>query len=244
MKRLVLILILCGLSQSAWTKPRAKVDLSKDFASLGDNQAIAEKAKQMDPNNKVSIVQNRMVDLNSRFELGINYGLVAGGDTNYRTQNLGANLDFHINPKWSVGLRYYRSYNNLTSEGEEYYQNARARGAAGGWETPALDYPIDTGLFVVNWYPIYGKFNFFDLGIAHFDIYTLAGYGKTLLDSGLSDTYTAGGGFGLWATQNIASRFEVRYQTYQDQAISRATFTKDTRQLDMVIFMASVGILL
>jgi len=53
----------------------------------------------------VRIVQNRAVDRNLRLEIGANYGLVSGGDVYYRTQNLGANLDFHITPHWSIGAR-------------------------------------------------------------------------------------------------------------------------------------------
>ena len=81
----------------------------------------------MDPHNEVSIVQNRAVDRNMRLELGVNYGLVGGGEAYYQTQNLGANLDFHINPHWSVGARYYHSFNSLTSEGQAVFNNVLSK---------------------------------------------------------------------------------------------------------------------
>ena len=106
------------------------------------------------------------------------------------------------------------------------------------YTVPALDYPIDTGLAVVNWYPIYGKMNLMDLGISHFDVYAQLGYGKTSLLSGITDTYSVGGGVGLWWTQWLASRLEARYQTYQDQVLT------GPRQENIVVFTASLGFML
>jgi outer membrane immunogenic protein len=236
MKTLVVLLI-SSLSLTALAAE--KINLKKDFDSLGGNAEIVGRAQALDPDNKVKIVQNRAVDRHNRFELGVNYGLVSGGDTYMRTQNLGGNLDFHFTPKWSVGVRYYKSYSSLTPEGRDIYDDANRQFQAGHkYNVPAIDYPIDTGLLVVNWYPIYGKLNLFDLGIAHFDIYTLLGYGKMFLDSGSTDTYAAGGGVGFWWTQNIASRLEIRYQPYTD------LLQGEHRHQDSVVFTASLGVLL
>ena len=100
MKALVLLLLTLFVTASAFAQN--KVDMKKDFDSLGDNDAIAERAKALDPDNKVEIVQNRLVDRNLRLEVGMLFGLVAGGDTYYSSQNLGADLDFHITPKLSL----------------------------------------------------------------------------------------------------------------------------------------------
>ncbi|MDZ4677974.1 MAG: outer membrane beta-barrel domain-containing protein [Oligoflexia bacterium] len=236
MKALVVLIIgvLSLNSQAA-----EKINLKKDFDSLGGNAEIVGRAQALDPENQVKIVQNRTVDRNNRFELGVNYSMVSGGDTYMRTQNLGGNLDFHLTPSWSVGARYYKAYSSLTAEGQNIYDDANRRYSQGyKYNIPPIDYPIETGLLVVNWYPIYGKLNLFNLGVAHFDIYTLIGYGKMFLDSGSSDTYTAGGGVGFWWTQNIASRLEVRYQPYTD------LLQGEKRHQDSVVFTASVGVLL
>jgi outer membrane beta-barrel protein len=107
-----------------------------------------------------------------------------------------------------------------------------------------MDFPTDTTLVVASWYPLYGKLNFFNLGVTHFDIYALAGYGKTAWvsswggGSGLSDTYAAGGGVGLWLSRYFTIRLEARYQTYQDQ------FYNGARQENLLVGMGSLGILL
>jgi outer membrane immunogenic protein len=238
MKNLKLIFIIASLlSAQAFA---GKVNLKKDIDSLGEDQAVVERAKQLDPKNKVQVVQNRAVDRNSRFEIGVDYGLVGGGDSYLKSQNFGGNLDFHITPRWSVGLRYNSYINTLTSEGQQVYATALAQQnlGRGGVQTPSIDSPVDSELLVVDWYPIYGKLNLFDW-IPHFDIYTLIGYGKTTtLINGMSDTYAAGGGVGLWLTNFLAWRIEARYETYQDKPYN------DVRRVDSVIAQTSLGLLL
>ena len=219
--------------------PLALADVSEDMEGLGGNKELIRRAKALDPKNKVRVVQNRSVDRDLRLEFGINYGMVTGGDPYVNTRNLGANLDFHINPHWSIGARYYNSSNELSSEGKRVFESARAAHAAGTYyERPDNDFASDTYLGVINWYPIYGKLNLFDMGIAQFDIYVLGGGGQVKLRSGMAPTYTGGAGVGFWMSQHFSTRFEARYQTYNDQIHS------GSRQLDMTIISASLGFLL
>ncbi len=185
------------------------------------------------------MVQNRSVDRDWRLELGVNYGAVAGGDPYVNTNNLGAQLDLHMTPHWSIGARYYSSGNALSSEGERVFREAQAARAGGVDQArPDIDYVSDTYLGVLNWYPIYGKLNLFDLSIAQFDIYFLGGGGQVKLSSGMAPTWTAGGGVGFWLSQHFATHFEVRYQTYEDQMAS------GSRKLDLTILSATLGFLL
>ncbi|MEQ1878398.1 MAG: outer membrane beta-barrel domain-containing protein [Bdellovibrionia bacterium] len=235
MKSLILLFTLfIGLSQAS------ALDIKKDFDSLGGNSDIRKRAKDLDPNNRVRVVQNRAVDRNLRLELGINGGLVSGADSYVKTQNLGGNLDFHITPRWSLGLRYYQSYNTLTNEGQQVYENARTQQAIAGDfnNLPKIDYPIETGLAVINWYPFYGKMALFDSSVAHFDVYVLAGGGRTKLYSGSTNTYTAGGGVGIWLGQHFTTRLEGRYQTYEDLP------DYGGRKVDSAVFNLGLGLLL
>ena len=221
------------------TSQAALADVSDDMNSLGGNKELIRRAKAMDPKNKVRVVQNRSVDRDLRLEFGVNYGMVTGGDPYVHTNNLGVNLDFHFNPHWSIGARYYNSSNDLSSEGKRVFETAQAARAAGTYyERPDIDYASDTYLGVLNWYPMYGKLNLFDLGIAQFDIYLLGGGGQVKLSSGMAPTYTAGAGVGFWMSQHFSTRFEVRYQTYEDQINS------GSRQLDLTVISATMGFLL
>ncbi|MEO0337240.1 MAG: hypothetical protein AAF202_12660, partial [Pseudomonadota bacterium] len=64
----IIPLILClftGLSAFADS-------LLDDAGTLGGNKELIQKARSIDPNNKVRIVQNRLVDRRWRLELGVN----------------------------------------------------------------------------------------------------------------------------------------------------------------------------
>lgn len=213
----------------------AQADLSSDLDSLGGNKEIIRKAKILDPDNKIRVVQNRTVDRNLRLEIGGSFGMVTGGDPYVSTDNLGVNLDFHINPRWSIGARYYTANNELTSEGKRVLDASINNPNAAIFDT---DYPEETYLGVINWYPIYGKLNLLDLGVAQFDIYALGGYGQVRLSSGTTGTWTAGGGIGLWLSQHFSTRLEARYQAYEDQVYS------GKRALDLTVLSLSLGILL
>jgi outer membrane beta-barrel protein len=208
--------------------------------SLGGDKDLIRKARALDPDNKVRIVQNRTVSRTWRLELGINYGMVAGGDPYLITQNFGGNLDLHINPMWSVGARYYNHYNELSSEGQRVFNDRKNLANSGNAydRLPAVDFPIHSELGVLSFYPIYGKLNLFDYAVAQFDVYVLGGYGQMKLKSGSSPTWTAGGGIGVWLSQHFASRLEVRYQNYQDQIYS------GVRDENQIITNFTIGFLL
>lgn len=219
---------------------QAIAGVSGSLESLGNNETVVKKAEGMKSSSRVAIVQGRTVKRDWRVELGTNYGAVAAGDSYLNTQNLGAQLDLHVNPRFSLGLRYAKAYNQLTTEGRKRFEEARTAKANGvsDYRIPDLDYPEESLMGVVNWYMMYGKINFFDLSVVQFDLYSLAGYGQMKLASGPAPTWTAGGGIGFWLTQHISSRFELRYQTYQDQVYS------GSRDLNLIIGTFGLGVLL
>lgn len=232
-----LLLLVCSIPAFA--------DLTSEMDALGANKDILKKARAIDPKNRVRVVQHRDVDRHFRFELGINTGMVTGGDPYVNTNVLGGQLDFHITPRWSVGARYYNNSNALNNEGKKVFEDAEARRQAGetGFRQPGIDWAKDNYMAVVNWYPIYGKMNLFDAGISQFDIYLLGGAGQiNLASSGQTPLYTAGGGVGLWLTNHFATRLEARWQGYQDQIFDG--FETHKRSIDQTILTATVSFLL
>ena len=213
---------------------------SRDLESLGDKRA-SDRAARLDSRARMGVVQGRTVDRNLRFELGVNYGGVAGGDSYVNTALGGVQADFHINPKFSLGVRYSKAFNSLTSEGDARFragQNTQA------YSIPQISYPEETVMGVVNWYMMYGKMNFFDLRTIQFDLYSLAGYGQVKTtsiynnQSGTSGTWTAGGGIGFWISKHFTTRFELRYQNYADQVYS------GSRDLNLIVGSFGIGVLL
>ncbi len=229
LKQIVLSSIfICGL--------QAQAEIMQDFDSLGGNNVLLEKVKDMNPDTKVSVVQERIVNRRNRVEISPEFASVVGGDAYTATRNYGINLNYHITPHWSLGLKYEKSYNKLTSEGNNLIDQAKSTGAP---VIPDIDYVNETRMALVNWYPIYGKMNLYDLGIVHFDIYAIGGYGQiSLLQSGTKPTYTAGAGFGMWFSQHLTSRLEARYQTYQ------ATRHDEPQNMGVTILSFQMGYLL
>ncbi len=203
-----------------WTSPVKAEDLMKDFDSLGGNDVLVERAKALNPDTKVSVVQDRIVSRRWRHELAPEFSSVAGGDAYMATQNLAMNYNLHISPHWSLGLKYQWSFNSLRPEGQHLIDDELQ---PGGRRLPEIDAPYRSYLAQINFYPIYGKMNFMDLGVVHFDLYALAGSGKVQLQSGMSNLLTAGGGVGLWWSQHLTTRAEVRYETYTAKRFEEST---------------------
>ncbi len=234
MKKWILTTLLMTLSTTAFAS-----SLADDANSLGGNKALMKKVRAIDPDNKVRVVQNRSVDRRLRLEMGLNYGAYTGGDPYLKTDSVGGQLEFHVNPTISIGARYASLSNTLSAEGERVFSQAaslRAQGINSG--TVAVDPAQETVLGTVSIYPLYGKLNFFNRSIAQFDFYMLGGAGTTKLQSGNSPTYTAGGGLGVWISKHIASRLEARWQGHQDQIADQK------RDISQTILTASFGFML
>jgi outer membrane beta-barrel protein len=234
MKRILLLTMLLT-STLAFAKQKSQ-SLDNDMDALGGNKDLMERANAIDPHNTVRVIQKREVDRDLRLELGVNYGIVAGGDPFLDTGNLGGRVDFHLDPHWSLGGRYYHSSSKLNSQGQQSIDTAAA---FPGSPHPEIDYPRDTYLGTVTFYPFYGKINFADLAIKQFDIYFVGGYGQVSLDQGSQPTYTGGMGFAFWWSNHWSTRLEARYQGYQDK------FDDGTsRQMNLTVLTLDIGFLL
>ena len=186
----------------------------KDFDSLGGNKDLLKQVGDGQAQVKTQVVQERIVKRRNRLEIAPEFGMVLGGDSYNRTTNYGINLHWHFTPQWSLGAKYVYSTNKLRPEGENLINDVAATGRG---QIPDIDYPKSETVGMVNWYPIYGKMNLYDLGVVHFDIYAIAGYGQMALKSGGTSTWLGGGGLGLWFSQHLTTRLELYYQTYEAQ---------------------------
>lgn len=237
MKKMILVLsLVCGMTA------QGAENIDAEFDSLGGNKIFLEKAKALEPEKKVSIVQNRTVPLDNRLELATEFSGTFGGDTYSRTKNLGLNAFYHFNPRWAIGAKYSYSFNSLTPEGQslvdqayaEFQKNPEAPTAA----FPKMDYPKSEMMALFNYAPIYGKLNLFDQAVAHFDVYMLGGYGQVALLSGATPSYTAGGGLGFWINRSFSTRVEMRYQSYQ------AKYFETEKKMDLAVASVQMGWLL
>jgi outer membrane immunogenic protein len=189
--------------------------LLKDFDTLGGNDVLLDKARELNPDQRISVVQDRIVQRRNRLELAPEFASVLGGDPYNHTNAMALNAYFHINPHWALGAKYEYDTNSVRPEGQALIDQAIANSDKA--LVPDIDYPKGQALALVNWFPFYGKLNLFDAGVVHFDVYAVGGGGQVFLSSGNAATYTAGGGVGFWFSQHLSTRAELRYQTYEAQ---------------------------
>lgn len=249
MKNLILIIVtlLAAFSVQAKSKDvrssiqnRAKViDVDQQLNGLGSNEEIIKKARALQPHNNMSIVQKRQVDRHLRLEVGGSFGLVNGGDSYVDTRNWGGQVDFHINPRWSVGLRYFDYKNELTNEGKRVFDQAvLAQQQNQLSPAPSIDFPLRSYMAMLNWYPVYGKVSWLESAVSQFDFYLTAGGGQIDLNSGHSTIYSGGAGMAMWINSWLTSRIEVRYQNYKDR------ISTGDRNIDSMVLQLGIGFML
>jgi outer membrane immunogenic protein len=200
-------------------------EILKDFDSLGGNKDLAIKAKALEPELKMQIVQDRIVNRHKRWEITPTFANVMGGDAYVKTQTAGLGVFFHMTPRWSLSANYNYNFNQMSSEGQ-YVIDSFHRIAN-------IDYAKTSYLGEIQWYPIYGKFNLLEAAIVHFDIYGLAGTGRVQLKEKSAPMYTAGAGIGFWLSQHLTTRLEFLYQTYNSE--------RETGQKKMDLTLISLG---
>jgi outer membrane beta-barrel protein len=231
---LFVLLFASFLANAAETAP--------DFDSLGGNSIMLERARALEPEKNVRVVQTRTVDRRHRFEFAPEFTDVFGGETYIHTKTVGLNANYHITNRFSVGVKYGYAFNELSNEGQRQVRAANDEFAANP-EHPTQDYPHvnyvkDQVMALANWYPIYGKINLLDKKVIHFDVYALGGYGSVRLEKGTSPTYAAGGGIGFWFTPHLTTRLEMRYQNYSAKVDDR------DRNQDLTVGSVQMGWLL
>lgn len=220
----------------------ASTPAEPDFDSLGGNAILFERARQLEPEKDVRVVQSRTVNRRQRVELDFDMARAFGGETYMNTRTVGLAANYHFNPRLSAGLKYSYAFNTLTAEGRALVDRAAADFQVNPENPsvpfPELDYVKSEVLALGQWYPIYGKLNLMDRAVAHFDVYGLGGGGQIWLRSGPTATYTAGLGVGFWFQRQFSARVEMRYQTY------RAQYLSGEQKMDLTIGSVQVGYLL
>lgn len=80
-------------------------EVQQEIDSFGGNEYLYIKAKALNPEIQTQTIQNRFINRTNRFEVSPGISNVFGGDSYNRSQNVGLNLYYHLNPSFSLGTK-------------------------------------------------------------------------------------------------------------------------------------------
>ena len=208
MKRLLPVLLVLSLSAFA-AEDEAKSELSQKLDSLN---IPSDKVTPVLSQDKLYAVNTRYSSLNKRHEITISGANNFTSDSHLTTRNSGATYRFHINSKWSIGMRYSHYFNELSGAGEKLFESKEL--------LPDSDYALKSTEGFVNFNTVYGKLRLTRDTIVYFDQYIALGYGDIALSRGETKMATVDLGFAFWLGKHASSRIGLRNEFYEQEKIN------------------------
>lgn len=161
---------------------------------------------------KLYVVNKRYSSLTNRHELTLGGGRNFNADAHLDSSLATAAYRYHINGKWSVGLRYSEYYNELSNSGEKLFDNKNL--------LPDSDFALKSTEAFINFNTIYGKLRVSKDMIVYFDQYISLGYGEISLATGQTQNYIADLGFSFWVGRNFSARVGAKNEFYRQQKLN------------------------
>lgn len=176
------------------------------------------------PNDKVTplISQDKLYLVNQRYSSLINrHEFSFSGAHNFTSvshmdsKQAGIQYRYHINPKWSVGLRYNNYFNELTPAGEKLFEDQKL--------LPDTDFALKSTSALLTYNTIYGKLRWTQDKVVYFDQYISLGYGDIELARGMQKLVSLDLGLAFWLGKNMSTRLGVNNEFYTQRQISGPT---------------------
>ena len=200
------LLILIGLCSSI---SFANTGLEKKLESLN---IPSDRVNPLVVQEKLYVVNKRYSSLKNRHELSLAGGKNLIGDAHLDNTLASLAYRYHINSKWSVGLRYSEYYNELSGSGKKLFDNRNL--------LPDSDFALNSYEAFVNFNTIYGKLRVSPSMIVYFDQYISLGYGNINLASGETQNLIADIGFSFWVGKHFSARLGMKNEFYEQQKIN------------------------
>ncbi|GAB4012963.1 MAG: hypothetical protein Fur0010_09330 [Bdellovibrio sp.] len=162
--------------------------------------------------DKLYVVNTRYSSLVNRHELTLMGGNNFTADSHLSTQQAAASYRYHLNSKWSLGLRYTRYANELTTAGKKLFDDKQI--------LPDTDFALNGQEIFVNYNTIYGKLRWSQDSVVYFDQYVALGGGKIELASGKKNLYFADLGFSFWLGKHMSTRIGFKNEFYKQTQLN------------------------
>jgi outer membrane beta-barrel protein len=204
MKKILSFITIIVLSSQGHTAS----DLEKKLDSLN---IPTDKVTPLVSKENLTAINGRYSPLNKRHEVTFLGANNFTADTHMDTKQLGASYRFHLNSRWSFGLKYSEYKNKLTDAGEKLFKTKTI--------LPDSDFAIKSSEGFVNFNTVYGKLRLTQKTIVYFDQYISIGYGKVALESGEVQMYSTDLGFSFWFGKHLSTRVGLKNEFYEQKRL-------------------------
>jgi outer membrane beta-barrel protein len=206
MKKLVIGLTLLS-STVALAQSSSELEKKLESLSIPDDKVTTVLSE-----DKLYVLNNRYSSLINRHELTIAGANNFTADSHLVTEQAALSYRYHINSKWSLGARYTRYTNKLSSAGQILFNNKSI--------LPDTDFALNGQELFVNYNTIYGKLRWSENSVVYFDQYISLGGGKVKLSSGDKNLALADIGLSFWLGNHGSARIGLKNEFYQQNQLS------------------------
>jgi len=206
MKKLVIGLTLLT-STVALAQSSSELEKKLESLSIPDDKVTTVLSE-----DKLYVLNNRYSSLINRHELTVAGANNFTADSHLVTEQAALSYRYHFNSKWSLGARYTRYTNKLSSAGQILFNNKSI--------LPDTDYALNGQELFVNYNTIYGKLRWSENTVVYFDQYISLGGGKVKLSSGDKNLALADIGLSFWLGNHGSARIGLKNEFYQQAQLS------------------------
>lgn len=187
----------------------AKTDLEKklDALSIPDDKVTPALSR-----DKLHIVNTRYSSLTNRHEFTLAGSNNFNSESHLETKQGFATYRYHINSKWSVGLKHSIYNNVLSSSGKRLFKDKSL--------LPDSDFAYKSTELLGTYNGLYGKLRWSTDTVVYFDQYFTLGYGDIELESGPTKTYSLDLGMAFWIGKHMSTRFGVKNEFYKQTKLT------------------------
>ena len=209
MRKLTNVLAGLALVSSFSLYAEEATDLSKKLDEL---HIPSDKVTPVLSKDQLFIVNTRYSSLINRHELTLQGAHNFTADSHLDVKQAAVTYRYHLNSKWSFGLRYNRYTNKLTSAGQKLLEDKQI--------VPDQDFAYNSQELLVNYNTIYGKLRWSSDTIVYFDQYISLGGGQIELASGKTNHGLVDLGFAFWLGKHGSMRVGIKNEFYNQAQLS------------------------
>lgn len=162
--------------------------------------------------DELFIVNTRYSSLVNRHEFSLMGAHNFTADSHLDVKQSALAYRYHLNSKWSFGLRYNRYSNELTSAGQTLFDREKI--------VPDQDFAFNSQEAFATFNTIYGKLRWSSTTIVYFDQYISLGAGQIELASGKTNHGLLDLGLAFWIGNHTSMRVGLKNEFYNQQQVT------------------------